>query len=98
MTWIKTIPFAEASEELRSAYLEQSKLYPPEYAVRVEAAEANTLNSNEAGVVSSHSLLPQTLYHVFAAYGTMLSPDLPLSRRQHEMIAATVSSLNTCFY
>jgi len=27
-----------------------------------------------------------------------MSPDLPLSRRQHEMIALTVSALNSCFY
>ena len=46
----------------------------------------------------SHSLLPDTLYHAFATYGTLLSPDLPLTRRQHEMIAATVSALNSCFY
>jgi len=27
-----------------------------------------------------------------------MSPDLPLSRRQHEMIATMVSVTNDCFY
>ena len=50
------------------------------------------------GISDSHSLLPDTLYHAFATYGTLLSPDLPLTRRQHEMIATVVSVINDCFY
>ncbi len=98
MTWIKTIPPNEASDELRQAFEKQAHLYPQEYAVRVEAAEQFSQGQEGAGIVNSHSLLPQTLYHAFATYGTLLSPDLPLTRRQHEMIAATVSALNRCFY
>ena len=49
-------------------------------------------------IVASHSLIPDALYHAFAAYGVLLSPDLPLSRRQHEMIATVVSATNRCFY
>ena len=55
----------------------------------------------EAGgesIVASHSLIPDALYHAFAAYGALLSPDLPLSRRQHEMIATVVSATNRCFF
>jgi hypothetical protein len=33
-----------------------------------------------------------------SAYGVLLSPELPLARRQHEMIATVVSALNRCFY
>ncbi len=97
MTWIKTIPASEASDELKAALENQRCLYPAEYAQKVEAAEVHCAGDG-AGIVHSHSLLPQTLYHAFAAYGTLLSPDLPLSRRQHEMIASTVSVLNSCFY
>ena len=46
----------------------------------------------------AHSLIPRALEHFFAAYGSLLDPALPLTRREHEMIAATVSSLNRCFY
>ncbi len=98
MTWIKTVPPSEASEELKQAFANQAHFYPPEYAVRVDAAEVNNENVEGAGIVSSHSLLPQTLYHAFSTYGTLLQDDLPLKRYQHEMIAATVSSLNRCFY
>lgn len=97
MTWIKVVKPEEAGPDLLEAFQKQAHLYPPEYAVRVEAAEQ--LDPNSApGIIASHSLLPQTLYHAFSTYGTLLSPDLPLSRRQHEMIAATVSALNRCVY
>lgn len=98
MTWIKTIPPDQADETLINAFMDQAKLYPKEYAVRVDAAEQFSQGEAGAGIVNSHSLLPATLYHAFATYGTLLSPDLPLRRHQHEMIAATVSSLNRCFY
>ena len=49
-------------------------------------------------IVASHSLIPKALYHAFATYGELLSPDLPLTRKQHELIAATVSSVNACHY
>ena len=97
MSWIKTVEPAEADERLLHALESQRSLYPPEYAVKVEAAERFSEGAG-AGIVMSHSLLPETLYHAFATYGTLLSPDLPLTRRQHEMIAATVSALNQCFY
>jgi hypothetical protein len=35
---------------------------------------------------------------MFTAIARLIGPDLPLSRRQHEMIATLVSSLNRCFY
>ena len=49
-------------------------------------------------IVGAHSLMPKALEHVFAGYGAMLDPDLPLTRRDHEMIAVVVSALNDCFY
>ena len=35
MTWIKTVPFAEADEKLRRAVEAQRELYPIEYAVPI---------------------------------------------------------------
>jgi hypothetical protein len=46
-------------------------------------------------IVASHSLIPGALEHIFAGYAAMLDPKLPLSRRDHELIAATVSGLPT---
>ncbi len=96
--WIETVPIAEASPELLDAVRGQDKLYPPEYRPPVEGTEPRGEKTDGAGIVMSHSLIPAALYHAFSLYGTLLSPELPLERRQHEMIAATVSSLNRCRY
>lgn len=50
------------------------------------------------GIVASHSLIPEALHHAFATFGVLLSPDLPLTRRQQEMIATAVSAANRCVY
>ena len=100
MAWIKVIPPAEADEKLRAALEGQAKLYPPEYAVAVNFP-GETLEQKQhegAGIVNSHSLIPDALYHAFSTFGVLMSPDLPLSRRQHELITSTVSALNRCFY
>jgi len=93
MTWIKTVPMAEAGEELRQAIEGQRALYPPEYAEPVHPTGDGT-----SGIVASHSLIPSALYHAFATFGALMSPDLPLSRRQHEMITTVVSATNRCGY
>ena len=94
MTWIKTVPMAEASEKLIKAMESQRDLYPIEYATPVHP----TADGGAAGIVASHSLMPDALYHAFSAFGAMMSPDLPLERRHHEMIATMVSVVNRCVY
>jgi len=49
-------------------------------------------------ILMSHTLLPEVMEPVFAAHAAMMSPDLPLTRAQHEMIATVVSAINDCFY
>jgi hypothetical protein len=93
MTWIKTIPLAEASEALRRALESQRALYPKEYAQPVQPTDDGT-----AGIVASHSLIPDALFHAFATFGTLTSPELPLTRRQQEMITTVVSVTNRCVY
>ena len=92
MTWIQTIPFGQATGKLREAVERERALYPPEYATP-------TGITDEAGsIVAAHSLIPDALFHAFATFGVLLSQDLPLSRRQHEMITTVVSVTNRCFY
>ena len=93
MTWIRTIPLPEADEMLRKAMETQKSLYPIEYATPVHPAEGGG-----AEIVASHTLIPEALYHAFATFGVLMSPDLPLSRRQHEMITTMVSVTNRCVY
>jgi hypothetical protein len=94
MTWIKTIPFSEADEKLCRALEAQRELYPAEYAEPVHP----TADGDVAGIVATHSLIPDALYHAFATFGVLTSADLPLSRRQHEMITTVVSVINRCHY
>jgi hypothetical protein len=93
MTWIRTIPLSEADEKLRKAVEDQRGLYPQEYATPVHPAEGGG-----SQIVASHSLIPEALGHAFATFGALMSPDLPLTRRQHEMIATMVSVTNRCVY
>jgi hypothetical protein len=93
MTWIRTIPLTEADEALRRAIDGQAALYPADYAIPVQPTADGT-----SGIVASHSLIPAALHHAFATFGALLSPDLPLSRRQQEMITTVVSVENRCRY
>ena len=92
MTWIKTIPYAEADEKLRKAIEGERALYPQEYAT------PTGITDEASGIVASHSLIPDALFHAFATFGVLTSPELPLTRRQHEMITTVVSVTNRCFY
>jgi hypothetical protein len=93
MTWIKTVPLSEASEMLLRALDSQRSLYPKEYATPVFLSDDVV-----AGIVGSHSLIPEALLHAFSTFGVLMSPELPLSRRQQEMITTVVSVTNRCFY
>lgn len=93
MTWIKTIPREQAEGALREAFESQRATYPAEYGTpSVPGLAAG------GSVVESHSLIPDALHHAFATFGALMSSDLPLVRRQHEMIATVVSATNRCHY
>jgi alkylhydroperoxidase family enzyme len=94
MTWIKTIPISEADEKLRHAMEDQRNLYPVEYGEPIHP----TPDGQTSSIVASHSLIPDALFHAFATFGSLMSPDLPLTRRQHEMITTVVSVTNRCHY
>ncbi len=91
MAWIRTIPFPAADAALQRALEGQRALYPPEYA-------RDASDDGSTSIVASHTLIPDALYHAFATFGVLMAPELPLSRRQHEMIATRVSALNRCQY
>jgi hypothetical protein len=93
MAWIRTVPMEDADESLQKAMADQRALYPVEYAQPVQE-----LDQGLPGIVASHTLIPQALHHAFATFGALMSPDLPLERRQHEMIATMVSLTNKCHY
>ena len=93
MTWIRTVSLPEADEKLRQAIEGEKLLYPKEYGDPVHPDP-----SGASSIVGSHTLIPEALYHAFSTFGALMSPDLPLERRQHEMIATMVSVTNRCVY
>jgi hypothetical protein len=93
MAWIRTTPLEGEDDLVLKALTDQRKLYPPEYDQPVQE-----LDQGLPGIVASHSLIPQALYHAFATFGALMAPELPLKRRQHEMIATMVSLANQCHY
>jgi hypothetical protein len=93
MAWIRTIALEDADENLLKAMADQRSLYPVEYAAPVQE-----LDQGLPGIVASHTLIPQALHHAFCTFGALMSPELPLARRQHEMIATMVSLTNKCHY
>ena len=93
MTWIKTVS-VEDDEKVRRAVEAQRDLYPIEYAIPIHP----TADGQASQIVASHSLIPDALYHAFATFGALMSPDLPLTRRQHELITTVVSVINRCHY
>jgi hypothetical protein len=94
MTWIKTIRMDE-DDRVKQAMEAQRKIYPIEYATPVASVDSE---GDAAGITASHTLIPDALFHSFSTYGVLLSPDLPLTRSQHEMIATMVSVTNRCHY
>ena len=93
MTWIKTV-LPEEDPKVRAAVEAQKQLYPSEYAIPIHP----TPDQQTSQIVASHSLIPEALHHAFATFGVLMSPDLPLTRRQHEMITTVVSVSNRCHY
>jgi hypothetical protein len=96
MTWIKTVPPQEADVELRRIYEEVRGLYPAEY--RDPVASLVRPDGGSDSIVAAHSLLPEAMRHMMSGLAVLLRPDLPLTRRQQEMIAAVVSVHNRCLY
>jgi hypothetical protein len=96
MTWIKTTPPDQADAALKECYEFLYRFYPPEY--RQEVAALVRPDGTSDSISAAHSLIPEAMRHAMSTFGALLSPELPLSRRQHEMIAAAVSVANQCFY
>jgi len=93
MTWIKTLSMDEDAR-VKEAMEAQRRLYPIEYATPVHPVN----DGQSSSIVASHSLIPGALFHAFSTFGALMSPDLPLKRRQHEMITTVVSVTNRCHY
>ncbi len=84
----------DEDERVAKAMMGQRALYPQEYATPVPVVDRGP----EASITASHSLIPDAMFHAFSTFGALMSPELPLQRHQHEMIATMVSVTNRCHY
>jgi len=96
MTWIKTIPYDKAGPDLRAIYEQLGALYPPEYGESNPALVRPDGTSDS--IIAVHSLIPEAMRQMFSGFAVLLRPDLPLTRRQQEMITTVVSAHNRCFH
>ena len=92
MAWIKTEPPDDAAEDVQNAFQALKAMYPDCY------VSGDSPNRDTDSVMESHALIPPAFYHAFATFAVLLSEDLPLSRRDHELIATAVSAANRCNY
>ena len=97
MTWIKIIP-PGADPVVDEALVGARAGYPAEYTDTSKDQSRLPDDVRADSITLAHSLIPAAMHHMMGGYASMLDPRLPLSRRQHEMIAATVSALNRCYY
>jgi hypothetical protein len=93
MAWIET----EGSEEVSRILGELRALLPGVYTDPESSQNLPEPVASES-IVRSHALLPQVMEPIFLAQARLMQSELPLSRREHELIASTVSALNDCFY
>lgn len=98
MPWIKTRKPGPEHPDVAAAVAEAMAGYPPEYALPPSKRHGVPPAAAADSIVAPHTLVPDVLRGVFAGYRAMLDPSLPLSRRDHELIATTVSAINDCFY
>jgi hypothetical protein len=97
MTWVKRV-LPPDSPDIARRLGELSAAFPAEYDQATRHLRKSPAIVNDDSIMLSHSLIPDAMEHMFRGYAAMLAPDLPLTRRQQEMIATTVAALNRCFY
>ena len=98
MTWIEERRPTPDSGALFEAFRAAMAGYPAEYSAPPSEVSPLPAAVKRDSIVRAHSLVPEALRHVFSGYRAMLDPELPLARRQHEMIATVVSALNHCHF
>jgi hypothetical protein len=96
MTWIETTGPDKATGKLADYYGQLNGQFPSEYSQPVPALAR--ADGSVDSIVAAHSLIPEALHHALSTLVVLQSPELPLSRRQQEMIATVVSALNHCYY
>ena len=94
MAWIRTVRAGRSGRELAEGDGRSAVLYPVE--IRAAGAGARPGLAGDRGL--AHADPAGASSCVLRPSARLMSPDLPLARRQHEMIATMVSLTNKCHY
>jgi alkylhydroperoxidase family enzyme len=97
MTWID-VHNPDSHPDVACALRDACASYPSEYAPHRRGERDLPPIVADDNIILVHSLIPEALRHMVGGLGALFAPELPLSRRDHELIAATTSALNQCFY
>jgi alkylhydroperoxidase family enzyme len=88
VTWLGTVPQAQATGALAEAYaLVDNRPMPPVY---------RPSHGDAAGIIRAHSLDPELLRRTFAISGALATSTLAWPDR--EVLASVTSRTNQCFY
>jgi alkylhydroperoxidase family enzyme len=88
MTWLRTVPQAQATGALAEAYAAMdNRPMPPVY---------RAPHGDAPGIIRAHSLDPELLRRTFSVSGALATTRLPWADR--ELLASTTSRTNQCFY
>ena len=98
MPWVKLTPAPADVSTFNAKLMEVRGLFPSEYSRIHREIPDLPASVRRDSIVGAHAPAPDVMEHVFKGLAAAYAPTLPLSRRQHEMIAVTVSTLNDCFY
>ena len=94
MPWIRTPKPSPADPALMEAVGAVRGAMPPEYGRPPSDRLPEPVRQDS--IVLAHTLAPGVLHGFFSAYNELFSSELPLSRRDQELIAVVVSKLNDC--
>jgi alkylhydroperoxidase family enzyme len=88
VTWLTTVPQAQATGALAEAYAAMNKRpMPPVY---------RPSHGGAAGIILAHSLDPDLLRRTFSVNAALSTSSLPWPDR--ELLASVTSRTNQCFY
>lgn len=98
MTWIDTTRLLREDPEARERLNETRRSFPPEYGQLNSGKVQVPPTVARDSIVAAHGLVPAAMEHTFRGLGALYAADGPPTRRQQEMIAVQVSTINDCFY
>lgn len=98
MTWIDTTRRLREDPEARQRLADTQRSFPEEYGQLRSGKVRIPPEVGRDSIVTAHGLVPEAMEHTFKGLSAIYNQEGPPTRRQQEMIAVQVSTINDCFY